>query len=92
MKRIFPRLRSSGGRLDRAVPHFAEDIEAAAFRAIWNAGHRYLITSARFTDRFMNGEMISKDRPRGREFNENAMKHDNNFIRRMCKNRNRFVF
>lgn len=50
-----------------------KDIEAAAFRAIWNAGHRYLITSARFTVRFMNDKIISKDKPIGR-VNENAIK------------------
>lgn len=30
----FPRLGASGDRLDRTVPHFVEDIETAAFRAI----------------------------------------------------------
>jgi len=42
---------------------------------IWNAGHRYLITSTWFTDRFMNDKIISKDQPAGR-FNEIAMKRD----------------
>lgn len=34
----------------------------------------------------MNDKIISKDQLTGR-FNENAMKQDNNFIWRMCKNR-----
>lgn len=43
-----------------------KDIEAASLSARYeNAGHRYLITSARFTARFMNDKIISKDKSIG---------------------------
>jgi hypothetical protein len=56
----FPR---PAGRLNRAIPRPGiSSIEAAAFRATRSVDYRrYLITRVRFTARFINHQIITKD-------------------------------